>query len=70
MVTVRGPGRPITVNRTIPSTEAKQTAEASIPLGQTPPIGQAATVEVVIARVPGEEKTDNNRQRYTVLFTR
>jgi hypothetical protein len=69
-VTVRGPGRPITVNRTVPRTEAKQTAEASIPLGQTPPIGQAATVEVVIARVPGEEKTDNNRQRYTVLFTR
>ena len=69
-VTVRGPGRPITVNRTVPSTEAKQTAEVSIPLGQTPPIGQAATVEVAIARVPGEEKTDNNRQRYTVLFTR
>lgn len=69
-VTVRGPGRPITVNRTIPSTEAKQTAEVSIPLGQTPPIGQAATVEVAIARVPGEEKIDNNRQRYTVLFTR
>jgi hypothetical protein len=69
-VTVRGPGRPITVNRTVPSTEAKQSAEVSIPLGQTPPIGQAATVEVVVARVPGEEKTDNNRQRYTVLFTR
>lgn len=69
-VTVRGPGRPITVNRTVPSTEAKQTAEVSIPLGQTPPIGQAATVEVAIARVPGEEKIDNNRQRYTVLFTR
>ena len=69
-VTVRGPGRPITVNRTVPSTEAKQTAEVSVPLGQTPPIGQAATVEVAIARVPGEEKIDNNRQRYTVLFTR
>jgi hypothetical protein len=69
-VTVRGAGRPITVNRTVPSTEAKQSAEVSIPLGQTPPIGQAATVEVVVARVPGEEKTDNNRQRYTVLFTR
>ena len=69
-ITVRGSGRPITVNRTVPSTEAKQTAEVSIPLGQTPPIGQAATVEVAIARVPGEEKTDNNRQRYTVLFTR
>jgi hypothetical protein len=69
-VTVRGTGRPITVNRTVPSTEAKQTAEVSIPLGQTPPIGQAATVEVAIARVPGEEKIDNNRQRYTVLFTR
>jgi hypothetical protein len=69
-VTVRGPGRPITVTKTVPQTKSKTTAEVSIPLGQAPPIGEAATVDVVIARVPGEEKVDNNRQRYTVLFTR
>jgi hypothetical protein len=69
-VTVRGSGRPITVNKTVPQTTAKQSSRVSIPLGQTPPVGQAATVEVVVARVPGEETTDNNRQQYTVLFTR
>jgi len=58
------------VNKTVPQTTAKQSSRVSIPLGQTPPVGQAATVEVVVARVPGEETTDNNRQQYTVLFTR
>jgi hypothetical protein len=69
-VTVRGAGRPITVNKTVPQTTSKQTTRVSIPLGQSPPVGQAATVQVAIARVPGEEKLDNNRQTYTVLFTR
>jgi len=27
------------------------------------------TVRVVVAKVPGEEKTDNNRAEYDVLFT-
>jgi methyl coenzyme M reductase gamma subunit len=69
-VTVRGPGRPITVTKTIAQTKAKTTSEVSIPLGQAPPIGQAATVDVVVGRVPGEKKVDNNRQRFTVIFTR
>jgi hypothetical protein len=69
-VTVRGPGRPITVTKTVPQTRSGTTTQVSIPLGQAPPIGEAATVDVVIGRVPGEQKTDNNRQRYTVLFTR
>ena len=69
-VTVRGAGKPITVNKTIPQTTSKQTTRVSIPLGQSPPVGQATTVAVAIAKVPGEEKLDNNRQSYTVLFTR
>ena len=27
------------------------------------------TVKVTVAKVPGEEKTDNNTQEYDVLFT-
>jgi hypothetical protein len=69
-VSVRGSGKPITVNKTVPQTTSKQTARVSIPLGQSPPVGQATTVEVAIAKVAGEQKLDNNRQRYTVLFTR
>jgi hypothetical protein len=68
-VTVRGSGKTITARKTIAQTKAGSPAEVDIPLGQTPPIG-TATVDVAIAPVRGEQKTDNNRQRYTVIFTR
>jgi len=68
-VTVRGSGRTITARKTVAQTKAGSQAEVDIPLGQTPPIG-TATVQVVIAAVRGEQKTDNNRQTYTVIFTR
>jgi hypothetical protein len=69
-VRVRGAGQPISAQKTIGQTKAKSPAEVSIPLGQAPPVGQTATVDVVVAKVPGEKKTDNNRQSYTVIFTR
>ena len=69
-VTVRGGPKPITAQKVEPQTTAKQSAQVSIPLGATPPTGQATTVEVVVNRVPGERNTTNNRQSYTVLFTR
>ena len=68
-VTVRGSGRTITARKTVAQTKAGSQAEVDIPLGQTPPIG-TATVDVAVAAVRGEQKTDNNRQRYTVIFTR
>jgi hypothetical protein len=69
-VTVRGGNRPLTARKTVSQTKAGSPAEVEIPLGSAPPIGQAVTAEVVVAAVRGEEKTDNNRQRYTVIFTR
>ncbi len=69
-VTVRGGNNPITARKTVTQTKAGSPAEVEIPLGAAPPIGQAVTAEVVVAAVRGEEKTDNNRQRYTVIFTR
>jgi hypothetical protein len=68
-VTVRGSGKTIAARKTVAQTKAGQSAEVDIPLGQTPPIG-TATVNVVVAAVRGEQKTDNNRQNYTVIFTR
>ena len=68
-VTVRGGPKPITVRRNAAATTSKQNATVDIPLGQTPPTGQAVTVEVVAGKVPGEKNTENNRQSYTVLFT-
>jgi hypothetical protein len=69
-VRITGAGSPITVNKTVPQTVAGATAEVEIPLGQSPPIGTPVTIRVSVAKVPGEQKTDNNTQSYTALFTR
>ena len=68
-VVVRGSGRTISARKTVPQTKAGSTAEVDVPLSQTPPIG-TATVDVSIGAVRGEKNTDNNKQRYTVIFTR
>lgn len=68
-ITVRGSGKTITARKTVAQTKAGSQAEVDIPLGETPPIG-TASVQVVVAAVRGEQKTDNNRQSYTVIFTR
>jgi hypothetical protein len=68
-VTVRGSGRTIGARKTVPQTKAGSTAEVDVPLSTTPPIG-TATVDVSVSAVRGEQKTDNNKQRYTVIFTR
>ena len=68
-ITVRGSGKTITARKTVAQTKAGSPVEVDIPLDQTPPIG-TATVDVVVAAVRGEQKTDNNRQRYTAIFTR
>lgn len=69
-VSITGGGRPITREKTVNQTIAKKNVEVSVPLETAPPIGQAVKVNVEVAKVPGEEKTDNNKQTYTVLFTR
>src|SRR5215211_5717537 len=58
---IDGGDKPIRVSRTIDTVARGQTAEASLALGQEPPTGAAVTVRVEVAKVPGEEKTDNNR---------
>lgn len=63
-------GRSISATKTVDQTTAGAEAEVQVPLGQAPPIGTPATITVEVLKVPGEEKTDNNRQEYTALFTR
>jgi hypothetical protein len=63
-----GNARPI--SKTIDVTKAGSPAEVTIPVATTPAIGTPVSVNVEIMRVRGEMKTDNNRQRYTVTFTR
>jgi hypothetical protein len=42
----------------------------TIPLDQQPPTGQNVPITVEVEPVAGEEKTDNNTQESTVIFTR
>jgi hypothetical protein len=61
---------PITTSETIPKVAAGQSATAELPLEEQPPLDTAVIIRVNVARVPGEEKVDNNRSEYNVLFTR
>jgi hypothetical protein len=68
-VAIEGGDKPIKVSRTVDTVAKGQTAEATLALGQKPPTGAAVTVKVTVAKVPGEQKTDNNTASYDVLFT-
>ncbi|HWT95142.1 MAG TPA: hypothetical protein VN238_19250 [Solirubrobacteraceae bacterium] len=70
-VTVRltGSGKPVTASRTIATTQPGTNADVAIPI-PSPPLGQPVTATVTVAKVGGEEKTDNNKQSYTVFFER
>jgi hypothetical protein len=68
-LTVEGGDNPIKASRTVDTIARGQTAEASLTLGKAPPAGAAVTVTATVAKVPGEEKTDNNTSEYDVLFT-
>jgi hypothetical protein len=67
-VKVTGGPKPITVKKRLNQTKAGSTAVVTIQLTQVPPKGTAATMTVSVAPVPGEKKTDNNTQKYTILF--
>ncbi len=68
-ISVEGGDKPIKVSRTVDTVAKGQTAEATLARGQKPPTGAAVTVKVTVAKVPGEQKTDNNTASYDVLFT-
>jgi hypothetical protein len=68
-ISVMGPGKPIEKTKTVPRSPAGKETTVSIPLGQSPPTGQAVTVKATVDKVPGETKADNNTQTYSVLFT-
>lgn len=69
-VRIEGDGERITGRKRVDATKAGTNAEVAIPLTQAPPIGTPVTIEVEVGKVPGEEKTDNNSQTYTAIFTR
>ncbi len=64
-------GKPINVQKRVDQTASGGTEiTLQVPLGTTPPIGEPVRVTVEIVPVPGEVNTDNNKQTYTVIFSR
>jgi hypothetical protein len=70
LVSITGSGKPITATKTLNQTKAGQSAEATIPLTTTPPIGTPVTIKVQVVGVPGEKVLDNNKSQYTAIFQR
>ena len=64
-----GGGKEIQGRRTIDTIAQGEEATANVDLPSAPTVGEVYTVRVNVKAVPGEKKTDNNRQSYPVLFT-
>ena len=63
-----GDGETITLQKTVPRVAQGETVTVAIPLNKEPPIGTALNISVNVAKVPGEEKIDNNKATYPALF--
>jgi hypothetical protein len=63
-------GNPITLSKTVAKLAPQESASVELPLDRTPPIGSAVTIRTTVAKVPGEQKTDNNKSEYPALFAR
>jgi hypothetical protein len=70
-VTVKISGGPKTITATkhLTQTKAGTQGVATVQVGTVPPKNTSTMMTVTIKPVPGEKKTDNNAQTYTVLFT-
>ena len=60
----------INAEQPLDSIAAGETKTVTLTIEEQPPTGQNVPVTVAVDPVPGEQKTDNNRQTYTVIFTR
>jgi hypothetical protein len=63
-----GSGAAITLNKTVEKIAKGEKATVELPLNRLPAVGAALTINVTVAAVPGEKKTDNNKATYPTLF--
>ena len=68
-VTIGEGGDAITLEKPLDEIAAGETKPVGIAVTDQPATGQNVPVNVEIAAVPGEEKTDNNVGEYSVIFT-
>jgi hypothetical protein len=69
-VTVGDGGDAIELDDAIDTIAPGEIQTVTIPLSRQPPTGQSVPINVEVEPVPGEEKTDNNSQESSVIFTR
>jgi hypothetical protein len=69
-VTVGDGGDADTQEKTIDTIAPGELKTVTIPLTKQPPTGQNVPIKVEVEPVPGEQKTDNNTQESSVIFTR
>jgi hypothetical protein len=69
-VTVGDGGDADAQEETIDTIAAGELKTVTIPLTKTPPTGQNVPITVEVEPVDGEQKTDNNTQESSVIFTR
>jgi hypothetical protein len=69
-VTVGDGGDAESRDKTIDTIAAGEIQTVTIPLDTQPPTGQNIPIKVTVKPVPGEQKTDNNTQESSVIFTR
>ena len=62
-------GKSVSAKKVLETVVKGAKGEASLAISKPPAAGVAATVTVEVKPVPGEKKTDNNKQSYRVLFT-
>jgi hypothetical protein len=60
----------VELEETLDTIAAGETKTVKVPLAEQPPTGQNVPIEVEVEPVPGEDKTDNNKQSYSAIFTR
>jgi hypothetical protein len=68
-VSLQGQGKAIKARKSTDQVAQGAPATVELPLPKKPTPGEVYTVTVEVKAVPGEKKTDNNKQTYNVYFT-
>jgi hypothetical protein len=65
---IEGEGKPVVLRRTVSEVKRGVEGTAELTLDKAPPTGVPLTLTAQVGPVPGEKKTDNNKQTYPVQF--
>jgi hypothetical protein len=63
-------GDAVKAEKVLDTIAAGETKPVEIPITEQPPTGQNVPISVSVAKVPGEQKLDNNKATYSAIFTR